>query len=245
MNRAVLSLTARQLLGQRRTLLMVGAAALPLVIAILYRISSNDTNQPEFTARGLLGQLVIGTLLPLAALIFGTAALGSEIEDGTAVYLLSKPIPRWSILLSKLLVAWLATSVLVVVATVAAGTVAMSGAPQDGIVLGFAVAAVVGAFLYCALFVYLTVLTGRALIVGLVYVFIWEGVITRLFSGVRVVSIRQYSLGVADAFVTAPKNIFNPLLDPAEAFALVAATSAIVVVLAIQRLRVWEIGESG
>lgn len=245
MNRAIIGLTARQLLGQKRTLLMLGAAALPLVIAILYRLSANDDNQPQFAARGLLGQLVIGTLLPLAALIFGTAALGSEIEDGTAVYLLSKPIPRWTVLLSKLLVAWLVTSALVVVATVAAGVVAMSGAPQDGIVLGFTVAAVVGAFLYCALFIYLTVLTGRALIVGLIYVFIWEGVITRLFSGVRVVSIRQYSLGVADAFITAPKSVFNPDLAPAHAVELVVAMSALVLVLGIQRLRAWEIGESG
>ena len=43
--------------------------------------------------------------MPLVALIFGTAALGSEIEDGTAVYLLIKPIPRWQIALAKILVA--------------------------------------------------------------------------------------------------------------------------------------------
>ena len=35
--------------------------------------------------------------MPLVALIFGTAAIGSEIEDGTAVYLIVKPIPRWRI----------------------------------------------------------------------------------------------------------------------------------------------------
>ena len=35
--------------------------------------------------------------MPLVALIVGTAAIGSEIEDGTAVYLMVKPIPRWKI----------------------------------------------------------------------------------------------------------------------------------------------------
>ena len=39
------------------------------------------------------------------ALILGTAALGSEIEDGTAVYLLTKPIPRWLVALAKIVVA--------------------------------------------------------------------------------------------------------------------------------------------
>ena len=43
-------------------------------------------------AHVLLDGLVVTTLLPLAALVYGTAALGAEIEDGTAVYLLSKPV---------------------------------------------------------------------------------------------------------------------------------------------------------
>ena len=43
--------------------------------------------------------------MPLVALIIGTAALGSEIEDGTAVYLMIKPIPRWRIALAKIIVA--------------------------------------------------------------------------------------------------------------------------------------------
>ena len=46
-----------------------------------------------------------GPCMPLVALILGTAALGSEIDDGTAVYLLIKPIPRWRIALAKILVA--------------------------------------------------------------------------------------------------------------------------------------------
>ena len=40
--------------------------------------------------------------MPLVALILGTAAIGSEIDDGTAVYLMIKPIPRWRIALAKI-----------------------------------------------------------------------------------------------------------------------------------------------
>ena len=43
--------------------------------------------------------------MPLVAVIFGTGALGSELDDGTVVYLLAKPVPR-DILLVKLVVAW-------------------------------------------------------------------------------------------------------------------------------------------
>ena len=59
--------------------------------------------------------------MPLVALIVGTAAIGSEIEDGTAVYLMIKPIARWKIALSKILVAAGLTALLVVPAIVLTG----------------------------------------------------------------------------------------------------------------------------
>ena len=57
--------------------------------------------------------------MPLLALVFGTAALGSELEDGTAVYLMVKPMPRWRILLAKMVVGAGLTVALVFPATVA------------------------------------------------------------------------------------------------------------------------------
>src|ERR1044072_689602 len=90
----------RGLLGRRRTLLLVLLAGLPVLIALLVRISGG---RPD--ADRVLDTLVVRTVMPLVALILGTAAIGSEIEDGTAVYLMIKPIPRWRIALAKGLVA--------------------------------------------------------------------------------------------------------------------------------------------
>ena len=39
-----------------------------------------------------MNRLLVTTLVPIVALVFGTVALGAEIEDGTAVFLLLKPI---------------------------------------------------------------------------------------------------------------------------------------------------------
>ena len=44
-------------------------------------------------------------VLPVLALIIGTGVLGSEIDDGTLVHILAKPLSRREILLSKLAVA--------------------------------------------------------------------------------------------------------------------------------------------
>lgn len=243
MNGTLIRLTARQLLGQKRTVLLLLFALVPVLIAVLYRVAGNDEPQ-RWAASALNARLIIGTFLPLAALVFGTAALGSEFEDGTAVYILSKPIPRQVIVLSKLLVSWLATAGVVLAATVIATVIALWGEPQDGILVGFALAVVAGALVYCALFMWLSVLTSRALIVGLLYVFIWEGVITRLFAGVRFLSVRQYTLGIADTVVDVPARVFNPRLGEMEAVVLAAVATVVTLYLAVRRLRRWEIGEA-
>jgi ABC-2 type transport system permease protein len=134
-------------LGRRRSLLMLAGAALPILIGALFAINaSGDDPTPErFAANGLLAGLVTNAVLPIVALVFGTAVLGAEIEEGTAVYLLSKPISRATIIVSKLLVAWLATVVIVVPAAAIAAVVALEGEDGNGISLAFAVALTAGA----------------------------------------------------------------------------------------------------
>jgi ABC-2 type transport system permease protein len=244
-NREIAGLTLRQLMGQKRTLLVLLLAAGPLLLAVIYRLSGPDTDQQDWTANGLLAVLVVGTLLPLCALIFGTAALGSEIEDGTAVYLLSKPIPRFSIVVSKMLVAWLATAAIVLFTAVAGGLIALQGTEQDGIVLGFAVGIAVGSLVYTALFVMLSLITSRALITGLIYVFIWESLVTRLFRGTRIFSIREYIEGIADGIMTVPRRTFEADLGMTEALVLSAAVLLITTLYSVRRLERFEIGESG
>lgn len=257
MNLAIIQLTARQLLGQKRSLLLLAGAMLPVLIAIVYRLSDASNNtiflretnqlisaQPRWVAQVLLSQLIVATLLPLAAQIFGTAAIGSEIEDGTAAYLLSKPIPRWRIVASKLLVAWAATTGLVLVATVVSTAIALDRPFAYRILPGFSLAVAAGSLVYTTLFVLLSVITSRALIVALLYVFIWEAVLTRLFSGLRYLSVRQYTLGVADRVMNAPQQVFTADLNGTVAVLLVLAVSALLFALAVRRLSAWEIGES-
>ncbi len=245
MNRAIVELTARQLLGQRRSLLLVVFALIPVGIALLYRFEGQQPNHVQWTANVLGARLIVGTLLPIAAVIFGTAALGSEFEDGTAVYLLSKPLSRSRVVLSKLLVAWLATGALVLASVLVAGAIAIRDIPDQGVLLGFAVAVAAGSLAYCSVFVLLSILTSRALITGLIYVFIWEGLMTALFSGTKVLSIRQYTIGVAKWLTTTSERTFAARLDGPEALALMVVMSILATWLAVRALARWEIGESG
>jgi ABC-2 type transport system permease protein len=240
----IVRLTIRQILGQKRSILMLLFAALPVLLALLYTLNNDSRGAQEWTAETALGGLIIGLVLPFTALVFGTAALGQEFEDGTAVYLLAKPIPRSTIILSKLLVSWLSTAVIIVLSTVPTALLGLSGEPQEGMILGFVVGGVAGSLAYCAAFLWLSIATSRALIVGLLYVFIWEGVVVSLFGGVKFFSISEYSLGIANLFISVPERIFDPRLSPAPAIILAGIVTVAATWYAIRSLRRWEIGES-
>lgn len=240
----IVRLTMRQILGQKRSILMVLAALLPVLLAALYGLENDTSEAQEFTAGIALEELVIGLLLPFTALVFGTAALGQEFEDGTAVYLLAKPIPRSTIIFSKLLVSWLATAAIVVVSAIPTAIIGLAGEPQEGVLPGFVAAGIVGSLAYCAAFLWLSIATSRALIVGLLYVFIWEGVVVNLFGGVKFLSISEYALGIARLFVTLPERIFDPRLSAAPAIVLAVAVTVLAAWYATRALQRWEIGES-
>ena len=192
---ALVTITLRALLNRRRTVLLALLGALVVAIVGLYLLSDPPPDQALEVTRNLLSDLAIGVLLPLVAVIVGTSAIGSELDDGTIVYLLARPVPRWRIVLVKLLVAWLVVTILVAPATLLAGLI---GQDDPALAIGFAAAAVVGALEYTAVFVALSLITSRALIVGLAYVVIWEGVVAGLFAGTRTISVRQHVLAVAE-----------------------------------------------
>ena len=213
---AVVAVTLRGLLGRRRTLLMVLLAGLPVLVGLLIRIGGGRNDAPE-----ILDTLVIRTVLPLVALVFGTAAIGSEIEDGTAVYLLAKPIPRWRTALAKLAVAAGLTAALTVPPIVLT-TLLVEGFGADPLAtaFGFALAAIAGGTAYAVAFAALGVITSRALVVGLGYTLLWEGVLAGLLDGTRFMSIRQGTLGVAAALTG--EDVGVDVLEPIIAASILA-----------------------
>lgn len=241
MSAVILTLTLRQLVGRRPALLMVAFAALPILVAIIFRIADPDVDHERWAANVLLKGLIITTFLPLATLIFGTMALGSEIEDGTAVYLLSKPLPRSHIISAKLVAAWLPAVLLVLLSTEISAAIALQGTGGFSILVGFTVATALGSLVYCCVFILLSVLTTHALIAGLIYVFLWEGVVTELFSGTRIFSVRQYTLGVADLIANTSDRVFEANLGGVSALILMAVVGVAAVGYAVRRLSRFEV----
>jgi ABC-2 type transport system permease protein len=231
----IVGVTLRGLLGRRRTLLMLLLVALPVVVGLLVRLTGGRIESDR-----ILDAMVVRTVLPLVALVFGTAALGSELEDGTAVYLMIKPIPRWRIIGAKMLVAAGLTVALIMPSTVAAGVLTSGFGPASvGTAFAFALAASIGGAAYACAFVALSSFTSRALVVGLGYTMIWEGILAGLLEGTRFLSIRQATLGIAAGL--SEGRVDEQPLDFVLSIEIVAVVIAAAFILGSLRLARFEI----
>jgi ABC-2 type transport system permease protein len=239
MSVVIARITLRQLLSRRRTLLLLLLGAVLVLAAGIFRLAGEEARALHFTA-GLLSNLGIGTLMPLVALIFGTGAIGAEIEDGTAIFLLAKPINRRTVVLTKLAVAAVCSAALTCGPMLLAGLVAAGGL-GDGLVLGMVAGAAIGSVLYCSIFVALSLVTGRALVFGLGYVLIWEGLLAGLFAGTRTFSVRQISLAFADAIGGINTEVFDAPVNLTTAVVVGALLLGLTTVIAVRRLRAFEI----
>jgi ABC-2 type transport system permease protein len=230
----IVRVTLRQLLGRRRTLLLVLLAALPVLLAVAFRVAG-QTDVERFTRR-IFDTITLTILLPLVAILFGSGAFSAEIDDGTVVYLLAKPVPRWLVIAAKAAGAVSIAIILTGVSTVLAGLIDMVPAGSDGVSATEAqlLAVVVGSACYAVLFLALSLFTRRSLVIGIGYMLVWEGALSSILPGIANLSIRQYSIGAASAIYNLSVN--QKVLVPADTAFLLSGV-LIVAALAIATWR--------
>lgn len=231
MNATIVRLGVRSLLGRRRGLMLF---ILPVILIVLAFVVRGLTGGGADAAAQVLPALGLHVLLPLIALIAASSLLAPEIDDGSIVYLLAKPISRLTVVASKLVIAVGCTVVFAVVPILIAGFVLATDEP--GLVLAYAVGALAGGAAYCALFTWLSTLTRHAVVIGLIYVLLWEGLIGGLVGGVRWVSISWWASAIAEA-VSDRLDLVSP--DLGAPYAVIATLVVLVgfALLAARRLQ--------
>jgi ABC-2 type transport system permease protein len=201
-NRTIAWLTYRTVLGRRRALLLfiIPGVLLLLAVVIRWALNADATVSAVDVSAGVLGGLVLGTVVPLLGLIIGTGVIAPEIDDGSIIYLLAKPLSRHTIVVTKLVIAVLCLAVFAAVPTLLTGVV-LSGT-SDGLPVGFAIGAFAASLAYAAVFLLLGVLTRHAVVVGLIYALLWESLVGNFVPGARVLSIQQWGLSITEQLTT-------------------------------------------
>jgi ABC-2 type transport system permease protein len=225
----VASITLRATMGRKRAFLFVLPSAILLLVTVLLKIA--HPSAPNWPS-AILGDFGFAVVLPLTALIIGTSVLGAEIDDGSVVHLLATPVRRSTVILSKFAVAAALTMIFVAVPELIAAVIATGGVTK--LAEGLFVGALAGSVIYNAVFVMISVLTTRAIAVGLLYLLVWESLLGNFVSGARILSVGQYSLGIANS-IAADGNL-NAHLSVGTAVVMGAIVTAVTLALAIRRL---------
>lgn len=193
-NATIAKLALQALLGRRRFYLLLAFPVLLIgLVGLITALADGDA------AWEILPGLGYPLVLPLVAILAASSVLGPEVDDGSIVYLLSKPLSRHVVVVTKLLVAAAVVLVLGALPTLVAG-LELAGT-SDGLAVGFAVGAAAAGLGYCALFLLLAVVTRNAVVVGLLYALIWESLVGQLVPGAQALSIQQWALVLTERVV--------------------------------------------
>jgi ABC-2 type transport system permease protein len=231
--------------------------ALPAVVLILVTVALKASHPPSRPwPSHVLGTFGFSVLLPLTALIIGSSVLGAEIDDGSVIHLLATPVRRSSVIMTKFAVATVLTIVFAAVPELIAALISGGGSteqvvkftPATGPVvvtpatlinstdfaIGLFVGALVAAVIYNALFVMVSAATTRAIAVGLLYVLVWEALLSNFVSGARLLSVGHYALGIANGI--AHDAALNAGLTVAVSIVMGAIVTVLALVLAVRLL---------
>jgi ABC-2 type transport system permease protein len=199
----------REFLRMRRLLPWIVLSLGALVLAMFWgRILPTSTPPQQY---GTVSSMIVFRMLALASAIFTTAIISQEVEQKTIVYLLTRPVPRWKMLLSRYV-----ASVLVVVLLglfgalmVSIGVYGLGGAFSHPLLAKDALAIVLGAFAYGALFLLISLLFNRSIIICLLFAFGWEAGVANMPGDLYYLSIFSYMQAVAEH----PSEMTSRLID--------------------------------
>lgn len=144
----------------------------------------------------ILSLLHVRILIPFIALFYAAGVLSDERERGTLAYLLTRPVQRWIIPLTKFVASFAVASVAVSIGIVATFALLFGATPSGDI--GFLttplLVSLLSLFAYGAFFILLGVVVDRPYLVGAAFVIGWETVAAIFVPWVRNLTISQHLL---------------------------------------------------
>lgn len=184
---AVYRLVLRHQVTAARLLLLLAMGAVAVLVAAALVTGAAE---PAEAAARFVSAFGLGLVVPVGTLMLASAALGDLVEDETLVYVWLRPASRWLVALAAWAATLTVTVPLLVLPLMLSAAIASRG--DGGVVAGTALAATLGVLAYGGLFVLLGLVLRRALLWGLVYVFIWEFFIARGGVGAARLSVNSY-----------------------------------------------------
>jgi ABC-2 type transport system permease protein len=228
---ALFSMSLRQALPVRRTVILV---LIQLIPALVYLLSTQNRTPvaalESFVAIG--AAMLLALAVPVVAIVLGAGALGAERRDETLSFVALRPIPRFALAGIKTGAAIAAATAIGLVGVLALGIVHVAQHGNVSLIVGMAYAVFITTALYTSVLVPLGFLTDRAVLVAMVYLFIVEGGVISALPALATISPWRIGLSAFAAVANDPPPIVDDLMGSLTPSA-VAPTVAVVIVFVV------------
>jgi len=197
MESAIFTHALRENLRIKRVLpWLVLGATLVFGFALKWSVFQNDADKGQQYAS--VSSIFVFHLLALISAILTSTIVNQEIENKTIVYLLTRPVPRWKLLVFRYLACSLVVALLSIVNTLFATAGVYGGLSGNPMLLKDIAALTIGAFAYGAFFMLIGLMVNRSMIVCLLFTFGWESAVPNMPGQMSYLSINSYLQAIAE-----------------------------------------------
>ena len=221
-SRVVFGITFRQSIRSKKTIFMLILALLPVLLAVTYRIVGRDVSASEPFSRVVRmdPEQILPIIMPfflqflsvLSALFYGTALVADEIDNRTIIYLFTRPIRKYWIILGKfaaylaevflILIPPMVLTFLVIVVGSGASSHFAASLSLFGKQFGATMLALV---VYGAIFTFFGIWWKHPVLFGLLFAFGWEKMAIVAPGVVRKFSVIHYLMSLLPQSPSAQK----------------------------------------
>jgi ABC-2 type transport system permease protein len=225
----------RQALPVRRTIVFV---LIQLIPALVYVLSTqNRTAAAALESFVTVGAaMLLGLAVPVVAIVLGAGALGSERRDETLSFIALRPISRAALAATKTVAAIVAGTAIGLIGAVALGIAHVAQYGNASLIISMMFAVFITTSLYTSVLVPLGFLTDRAVLIGMVYLFVFEGGVISALPALATVSPWRIGLSAFGAVATDRPPILDDLmgsLTPSAVAPVLAVVALFVVSVAV------------
>ena len=165
------------------------------VSSLWAKMASDGVGPDQYAA---ITKMIVYRVVALAAAMFTMVVISQEIEQKTIVYLVTRTVPRRVIMWSRGVAAVVSVALMSWISLAAVAAVMLGlGFLGEGMVWMDLVIMLLGAAAYSTLFIFITLIMNRAMIVILAYAFVWEALVPQFTGDMPLLSINFYMTTLA------------------------------------------------
>ncbi len=202
-------------MSRRKRLLSLGAISLlPVLVVLAIRIWFGDQGiTPQLQLSLLTHKVIIPFLIPIVAMAVGVSAIGEQVEEGTIVYLWTRPVRRRAIYLGRLIAAQIVSSQLLALSLCLCFLVMVSNGLKiidwEFLKLYLITFLIIflGSFAYSSVFAAMGTFFRKPVLPAILFAFGWEGMINGIPARVQELSLLFHLRNIVELPKEAPANL--------------------------------------